>query len=161
MPSLARAEVYTAGQAAQAAGLRYHQLDQWSNAGIVVPTIQKANGTETCRAYSFSDVVALAVGRRLREVGFGLGAVADAARYLQRRNRRTLGALSMIAGVDDGRVIAGDLDEIVAAARRAKSVCWTVNISAVVTDVGAALKDIGQPKRGKARKVAGCLTAVG
>jgi DNA-binding transcriptional MerR regulator len=152
--------VYTAGQAAKAASVAYHLLDHWSTNGIVVPSICEASGFDTCRAFSFSDVVALAVAKRLREVGFRLEIMQVAASHLQTCSSVELCEMSMLIGTDDGEVVACRPETIVDSLRRNHCVSWMVNVGTVVTEVQAALRNVTQPKRGKARLV-GCLTAVG
>ncbi|MBC7105109.1 MAG: MerR family transcriptional regulator [Firmicutes bacterium] len=50
----------------QLTGLTYRQLDYWDRSGFISPSVAAAAGPGTERLYSFRDVVALKVAKRLR-----------------------------------------------------------------------------------------------
>ena len=152
-----RATVYTSGQAAEAAGLAYHQLNNWAKIGFLGPSVVEADGTETCRGYSFADVVALSAARRLREFGLELEAIANAISYLQAREYGDERGQTVLVGTHDGGVIEGELEKVISTLQRSKRFSWMMDVCAVIADVRSALRKVKPPQRGKARRV-GCLT---
>lgn len=67
---------FTTAQAVRATGLSQRQLDTWDKAGVVSPSVRAAVGSGSERRYSAEDLLALLVAGRLRELGWGLRAIA-------------------------------------------------------------------------------------
>jgi len=64
-------------------GISYRQLDYWARTDLVTPSIRDAKGSGTQRLYSFQDLVALRVIKRLLDAGVSLQRVRKAVDYLQ------------------------------------------------------------------------------
>ena len=64
-------------------GISYRQLDYWARTELVTPSIRDAKGSGTQRLYSFQDLVALRVIKRLLDAGVSLQRVRKAVDYLQ------------------------------------------------------------------------------
>jgi DNA-binding transcriptional MerR regulator len=64
-------------------GISYRQLDYWARTELVTPSIRDAKGSGTQRLYSFQDLVALRVIKRLLDAGVSLQKVRKAVDYLQ------------------------------------------------------------------------------
>ena len=64
-------------------GISYRQLDYWARTELVTPSIRDARGSGTQRLYSFQDLVALRVIKRLLDAGVSLQRVRTAVDYLK------------------------------------------------------------------------------
>lgn len=68
-------------------GITYRQLDYWARTGLVEPTVRQATGSGSQRLYSFDDIVALRVVRRLLDTGVSLQRVRAAVEQLRSSGR--------------------------------------------------------------------------
>ncbi len=68
-------------------GITYRQLDYWDRTELVQPTVRGASGSGTQRLYSFDDVVALKVVKRLTDTGVSLQKIRKAIDELRARGR--------------------------------------------------------------------------
>lgn len=66
-------------------GITYRQLDYWARTELVLPSVRGADGSGTQRLYSFDDIVALRVVKRLLDTGVSLQKVRAAIEELRRR----------------------------------------------------------------------------
>lgn len=57
-------------------GLQYRRLDNWAKTGFIVPSLAASDAAKKrFRYYSFTDIVALTVARKLRDTGFSMAAL--------------------------------------------------------------------------------------
>lgn len=73
---------YRGTVASEVAGITYRQLDYWARKRIVVPSITPSRGSGTRRLYSFTDVVILAVSKKLLDTGVNLQNATSAVEFL-------------------------------------------------------------------------------
>jgi len=66
-------------------GISYRQLDYWDRTELVTPSVREASGSGSQRLYSFDDVVALRVVKRLVDTGVSLQRIRLAVDELRRR----------------------------------------------------------------------------
>lgn len=66
---------FRAPDAAAQSGTTYRQLDYWDRTGLLKPGLTPASGSGSQRLYSFADVRALTVIRRLLDSGCSLNQV--------------------------------------------------------------------------------------
>ena len=74
---------YRAPQVCKVAGISYRQLDYWARTDLLKPSLRAAEGSGTQRLYSFTDLVALRVIKRLLDTGVGLAKIRKAVDWLQ------------------------------------------------------------------------------
>jgi DNA-binding transcriptional MerR regulator len=74
---------YRVPEVTKIVGISYRQLDYWARTELVTPSIRDARGSGTQRLYSFRDLVALRVIKRLLDAGVSLQRVRTAVDYLQ------------------------------------------------------------------------------
>lgn len=74
---------YRGPQACKIVGITYRQLDYWTRTGLVVPSVQEAQGSGTQRLYSFNDLLQLKVIKNLTEAGASLQKVRQAIDYVR------------------------------------------------------------------------------
>lgn len=67
---------FQAKEACAFSGLQYRRLDNWAKTGFIVPSLAAPDeAKQRFRYYSFTDIVALTVARKLRDTGFSLRAL--------------------------------------------------------------------------------------
>lgn len=74
---------YRGPQTCKIVGITYRQLDYWTRTGLVVPSLQAAQGSGTQRLYSFNDLLQLRVIKSLTEAGASLQKVRHAIDYVR------------------------------------------------------------------------------
>ena len=74
---------YRGPQACKIVDITYRQLDYWTRTGLVVPSIQAAQGSGTQRLYSFNDLLQLKVIKSLTDAGASLQKVRQAIDYVR------------------------------------------------------------------------------
>jgi DNA-binding transcriptional MerR regulator len=66
-------------------GLQYRRLDNWAKTGFIVPSLVASDAhKKRLRYYSFTDIVALTVARKLRDTGFSMPALRRIKRMLEK-----------------------------------------------------------------------------
>lgn len=76
---------YRAPQVCRIVGITYRQLDYWARTGLMVPSLQKAQGSGSQRLYSFDDLVQLKVIKRLIDAGMDVKKIRRAFSELSRQ----------------------------------------------------------------------------
>ena len=76
-------EGYRGPQATKIVGITYRQLDYWTRTGLVIPSIQQAQGSGTQRLYSFNDLLQLKLVKALTDAGASLQKVRKAIEYVR------------------------------------------------------------------------------
>lgn len=69
-------------QVCKIVGISYRQLDYWARTGLVMPSVQPAQGSGSQRLYSFEDLVDLKLIKNLLDTGVSLQRVREAIDYL-------------------------------------------------------------------------------
>ena len=144
---------FTAGQAAEVAGVEYHHVNHWAKTGLIRPSVQEADGSDSLRVYSFADVVAMRVIGELRSVGFSCGSLKSVAEHIQSRRYKSIGDMVLLGSIDEDMREVG-LDGFQSSLRsKAKTFAWALNLRTIVEEVDeAALKRV-KATRGRASAV--------
>lgn len=145
--------VFTSGQATELTGVPFSQLNHWARTGFLCPSVQDASGLDSCRAYAFGDLVALAAAKRLRDSGLEVDAIRSVVRYVQKRDYHERQSRSFLVGTNDGKVSERTLSDVAVALRDGKGFAWVLDIGAVIAGLRIAGRNLNAPKRGKARNV--------
>ncbi|MEA2461432.1 MAG: hypothetical protein QOH90_1609, partial [Actinomycetota bacterium] len=74
---------YRGPQTCKIVGISYRQLDYWTRTGLVIPSLQEAQGSGTQRLYSFNDLLQLRVIKNLTDAGASLQKVRQAIDYVR------------------------------------------------------------------------------
>jgi len=88
---------YRGPTACSAAGITYRQLDYWARTGLVEPSIRSASGSGSQRLYSFRDIIALKVVKRLLDTGVSLQNIRIAVGYLRARGEADLSGVTLMS----------------------------------------------------------------
>lgn len=87
---------YRAATACAAAGITYRQLDYWARTGVVEPSLDPRDGERTERLYSFRDILALKLVKKLLDAGVPLQNVRTALDHLRERGVDDLTQITLI-----------------------------------------------------------------
>ncbi|MEY9889980.1 DNA-binding transcriptional MerR regulator [Catenulispora sp. MAP12-49] len=88
---------YRGPTACAAAGITYRQLDYWARTGLVEPSIRSASGSGSQRLYSFRDIIALKIVKRLLDTGVSLQNIRIAVGYLRARGAADLAGVTLMS----------------------------------------------------------------
>ena len=83
--------------AASAAQITYRQLDYWARTGLVEPTLRGAHGSGSQRLYSFRDILALSLVKRLLDTGVSLANIRTALGTLRAHGTHDLAGLTLLS----------------------------------------------------------------
>lgn len=113
-------------------GITYRQLDYWARTELVTPSVRTAGGSGTQRLYSFDDIVALRVVKRLLDTGVSLQKVRAAIDELRRRGKGL--ADSML--VSDGASVFAleDGDQLIDLLKKGQGV-FAISVAPVVDEL--------------------------
>ena len=74
---------YKSSEACKITGLTYKQLDYYDRTNFIRPSVHKAKGYGTKRAYSFNDLLKLKVIKKLLDAGISLQKLRKTKKYLE------------------------------------------------------------------------------
>ena len=87
---------YRGPTACAAAGITYKQLDYLAHTNLVEPSLRVVLDSRTQRLYSFRDVLALKVVKRLLEVGISLQQIRTAVEHLRDHGTEDLAQMTLM-----------------------------------------------------------------
>ena len=143
---------FTAGQAAEAAGVEYHHVNHWAKIGLIRPSVMEATGSHSIRVYSFGDVVALKAVGQLRAAGFGCEALKEVAEALQGRRYASISD-SVLIGNADGEVSVVASKKVLGLIQGG-SFAWILDLGVIVREVDEAASNRVRATRGRASMIA-------
>jgi DNA-binding transcriptional MerR regulator len=122
-------------------GITYRQLDYWARTDLLQPSISEARGSGSQRLYSYTDLVQLKVIKRLLDAGVSLHAARKAIDCLRSAGDDLTTANLVID--DRGSVLAHSGEEIIDLLRGGQTVLNIVPLGGVVSELAAAITDLG------------------
>ncbi len=132
---------YRGPQVCSIVGITYRQLDYWARTDLLHPSISEAHGSGSQRRYSYSDLVQLKVIKRLLDSGVSLQAARRAIECL-RSSGDDLASANLV--IDDRRsVLARSGEEIIDLLQGGQTVLNIVPLGGVVSELQAAITDLG------------------
>lgn len=131
---------YRGPQVCAIVGITYRQLDYWARTDLLRPSISEARGSGSQRRYSYEDLVALKVIKRLLDAGISLQSARRAVECL-RSGGDDLASADLV--IDEGRtVLAHSGEEIVDLLRGGQGVLNIVAMQPLVSEVAAAITSL-------------------
>lgn len=112
--------------------ITYRQLDYWARTELVTPSVRGAEGSGTQRLYSFDDIVALRVVKRLLDTGVSLQKVRQAIDELRRRGQGLADSMLVSDGVSVYAVDDGD--ELIDLLKKGQGV-FAISVAPVVDEL--------------------------
>jgi DNA-binding transcriptional MerR regulator len=151
---------YRGPQTCKIVGITYRQLDYWTRTGLVIPSVQDAQGSGTQRLYSFNDLLQLKVIKSLTDAGASLQKVRQAIEYVRTHLADDWSMVTIVA--DGGGVYACTSDtEIVDLLRSGQGVLGAVvAVGRVREQLQGTLREL-RPVQQRATVTAGPATADG
>lgn len=149
-------EGFPAKQVCRLVDITYRQLDYWARTDLLRPSITDARGSGTQRVYSYRDLLALKVIKKLLDAGVALQTARAAIDYLRDELGGDLATANLVI---DGpsTVLARSGEDLVDLVRRGQGVLNIVPLSAVVDELDADIHDLGRA----GGQLAGDVTAGG
>jgi DNA-binding transcriptional MerR regulator len=140
-------------QVCSVVGITYRQLDYWARTDLLRPSLTDAKGSGSQRRYSYTDLLQLKVIKRLLDSGISLRSARRAIEFL-RSAGEDLATANLV--IDEGRtVLAHSGEEIIDLLRGGQGVLNIVPLAGVVSELDAAITDLGVPGPGTPSAAAG------
>ncbi|HEY2302904.1 MAG TPA: MerR family transcriptional regulator [Acidimicrobiales bacterium] len=141
-------EGYRGPQVCAVVGITYRQLDYWARTDLLRPSISEARGSGTQRLYSYADLLQVKVIKRLLDSGISLRSARRAIACL-RSSGDDVATANLV--IDEGRtVLAHSGEEIIDLLKGGQGVLNIVPMAGVVSEVDAAIHELGLPGAGQA-----------
>ena len=150
---------YRGPQVCAVVGITYRQLDYWARTDLLRPSISEARGSGTQRLYSYSDLLQVKVIKRLLDAGISLRSARRAIACLRSGGEEVASANLVID--ESGTVLARSGEEIIDLLKGGQGVLNIVPMAGVVSEVDAAIHDLGLPGRRQVADASGRRTASG
>ena len=143
-------------------GVSGRQVDHWATTGVVRPSIRSAAGKGTRREYSFRDLVALKVAKRLREEGVSLQKIRKALIWLRRNFPEVKAPLAELRLVTDGEtlfLVDRDPSRIMDVLHGGQFV-FSLALGEIIEELQGGLKQFAAPKEEKVRVAGQTFTVI-
>jgi DNA-binding transcriptional MerR regulator len=143
-------------------GVSGRQVDYWATTGVVRPSVQSAAGKGSRREYSFKDLVALKVAKRLRDEGVSLQKIRKALAWLRRNFPEIKAPLAELRLVTDGEslfLLDRDPSRIMDVLLGGQFV-FSLALGAIIAELQGELQQFSTPKEEKVRVAGQTLTVV-
>ncbi|MGO9620766.1 MAG: MerR family transcriptional regulator [Desulfobaccales bacterium] len=142
-------------------GVSGRQVEHWATTGIVRPSIPAA-GKGTRRGYSFKDLVALRVAKRLKDEGISLQKIRNALTYLRKNfpeKKEPLAELRFLTDGDTIFVVDRDPQKILDTLTGGQFVL-SLALGEIIKGLQGELKKLATPKEEKVMVAGRTFTAV-
>lgn len=118
-------------------GVTYRQLDYWARSELVTPSVKAATGSGSQRLYSFRDILALKIVKRLLDAGISLRNIRVAVEFLAQRGTTDLARTTLIS---DGATVyeATSDDEVIDLLRGGQGV-FAIAVGHTVADLAGTV----------------------
>jgi DNA-binding transcriptional MerR regulator len=135
-------------------GLTYRQIDYWAATGVVIP-FKPGMGKGSRREYSFTDIVALRVAKKLKEDGITLQKIRKALAWLSKQEdfkdlTQPLGKLKFVTNGENLFVVDRDLDrdkeKIIDALSKGQYV-FSVTLGSIIEDLKGEVRNFTKARR--------------
>ena len=142
-------------------GVSGRQLDYWATTGVVRPSAKSAAGKGTRREYSFKDLVALKMAKRLKDEGISLQKIRKALAFLRKHFPDLKQPLAELRFLTNGVTVYVGRDR--------EKICDTLNqgqfvfslaLGEIIEGLQGELKQFAAPKEEKVRVAGQTFTAV-
>ncbi len=147
-------ETFGKEEAVSLTGLTYRQIDYWATTGVVIP-FKPGAGKGSRREYSFTDIVALRVAKKLKEDGVSLQKIRKALTWLSKQEdfkdlSQPLGELKFVTDGETLFVVDRDLDrdkeKIIDALSKGQYV-FSVTLGSIIEDLKGEVRNFTKARR--------------
>ncbi|MEW6659167.1 MAG: MerR family transcriptional regulator [Thermodesulfobacteriota bacterium] len=137
-------------------GLTYRQIDYWASTGVVIP-FGPAAGKGSRREYSFKDLVALRVAKKLKKDGISLQKIRKSLAWLRKQDefKDLRQPLAELRFVTDGETlfvmnVEKDQEKIIDALKQGQLV-FSVALGKIIEDLQGEVKQLAKPRETRVR----------
>ncbi|MBW1992799.1 MAG: MerR family transcriptional regulator [Deltaproteobacteria bacterium] len=131
-------------------GVTGRQLDYWARTGVIGPSIKPAAGKGTRREYSFKDLVALKVSKRLKDEGISLQKIRQALTWLRRHFpdlKQPLAELRFLTDGDTIFVLERDRDKILDVLQ--SQFVFSLALGQLIESLRGEVRELAKPREEK------------
>jgi len=142
-------------------GVSGRQVDYWATTGVMRPSVQSAAGKGTRREYSFQDLVALKMAKRLKDEGISLQKIRKALAFLRKHFPDLKQPLAELRFLTDGQTVyvGRDREKIFDTLNQGQLV-FSLALGAIIAELQGELKQFAAPREEKVRVAGQTLTVV-
>ncbi|HUS47522.1 MAG TPA: MerR family transcriptional regulator [Phycisphaerae bacterium] len=140
---------YNTKQVSEVTGASTSQLNHWDAKGLVKPSIRPATGRGSRRLYSYADLVAIQLVKRLRDQEVSLQRIRRCVQYLRRHLPDIVEPLGYCTLLTDGHEIYLIEDEktLRATVKRQGQKAWLeLSIAGIDQELRARIVQLGEKK---------------
>ncbi|MCK9374990.1 MAG: MerR family transcriptional regulator [Syntrophobacterales bacterium] len=134
--------------------LTYRQIDYWATTGVVIPSVPAA-GKGSRREYSFKDLVALRVAKKLKKDGISLQKIRKALDWLRKQDefKDLRQPLAELRFVTDGETLfvtdlERDREKIIDALKQGQLV-FSVALGKIIEDLHGEIRRLARSRETK------------
>jgi len=142
-------------------GVSGRQLDYWATTGVVRPSVKSAAGKGSRREYSFKDLVALKMAKRLKDEGISLQKIRKALAFLSKHFPDLKQPLAELRFLTDGATVyvGRDREKIFDTLNQGQFV-FSLALGKIIEELQGELKQFAAPKEEKVRVKGQTFTVV-
>ncbi len=145
----------------QLTGVSERQVDYWATTGVVRPSVKAAAGKGSRREFSFQDLVALRMAKRLKDEGISLQKIRKALAFLRKHFPDLKQSLAELRFLTDGETVyvGRDREKIFDTLNQGQFV-FSLALGDIIGDLQGELKQFAAPKEEKVRVAGHTITVV-
>jgi DNA-binding transcriptional MerR regulator len=142
-------------------GVSGRQVDHWATTGVVRPSVKSAAGKGSRREYSFKDLVALKMAKRLKDEGISLQKIRKALAFLRKHFPDLKQPLAELRFLTDGETVyvGRDREKIFDTLNQGQFV-FSLALGKIIEELQGELKQFAAPKEEKVRVKGQTFTVV-
>ena len=142
-------------------GVSGRQVDYWATTGVVRPSVKSAAGKGSRREYSFKDLVALKMAKRLKDEGISLQKIRKALAFLRKHFPDLKQPLAELRFLTDGETVyvGRDREKIFDTLNQGQFV-FSLALGEIIEELQGELKQFAAPKEEKVRVAGQTFTVV-
>jgi len=127
-------------------GVSGRQVDYWAATGVVRPSVQAAAGKGSRRVYSFQDLVALKMAKRLKDEGISLQKIRKALAFLRKHFPDLKQPLAELRFLTDGETVyvGRDREKIFDTLNQGQFV-FSLSLGKIIEELQGELKQFAGP----------------
>jgi DNA-binding transcriptional MerR regulator len=131
-------------------GVSKRQVDYWATSGVVRPSVKSATGKGSRREYSFKDLVALKMAKRLKDEGVSLQKIRKTLAFLRKHFPDLKQPLAELRFVTDGETVyvGRDREKIFDTLNQSQFV-YSLALGHLIKELRGKLKNFAAPKEEK------------
>ena len=142
-------------------GVSGRQVDYWATTGVVRPSVKSAAGKGSRREYSFKDLVALKMAKKLKDEGISLQKIRRALAFLRKHFPDLKQPLAELRFLTDGATVYVGRDrEKISDTLNQGQLVFSLALGEIIQELQGELKQFAAPKEETVRVAGQTFTVV-